>query len=369
MIRRIAMSAAVAAVLYATTAHAALPAQKCEAGKNKVAGQYATCLHKAQLQFVIGGEVDTVGRDAAVMACGDKYADKWQTLETKATPGVCPSESDATSIQDFLDACIFSVEDALGGATLPLDVTTCNSNLATCNAGTATAADVASGKTFSSSAGLGLTGTLTYCGDGSQDAGEQCDGTDFDPLLTCAGGCLTSCLCRFVDNGNLTVTDNRTHLIWEKKFDCTGCVHDKDNTYSWSSAASAPDGTAFTSFLATLNDAGGGTCPSGGPVGGCCVFALFTQPCEDPDCFTGHCDWRLPTVAELQSILTAPSPCGINPCVDAIFGLARTDIFWWTSATVGSSATGGWHVDFANGNTSTSTKTNGYFVRAVRSGS
>ena len=37
----------------------------------------------------------------------------------------------------------------------------------------------------------------------------------------------------FTDNGDGTITDNNTHLMWEKKGDGGG-LHDKDNTYSWS---------------------------------------------------------------------------------------------------------------------------------------
>jgi hypothetical protein len=94
---------------------------------------------------------------------------------------------------------------------------------------------------------------------------------------------------RYQDNGDGTVTDLLTALQWEKKTDDAG-IHDKDNLYTWSAGGTAADGTAFTSLVATLNTG----------------------------CFAGHCDWRLPTRAELQTILL--DPCAAAPCIDPVFG-------------------------------------------------
>ena len=38
----------------------------------------------------------------------------------------------------------------------------------------------------------------------------------------------------FTDNGNGTITDNNTGLVWEKKSDDGSLLHDKDNIYWWS---------------------------------------------------------------------------------------------------------------------------------------
>src|SRR5437870_7883095 len=75
----------------------------------------------------------------------------------------------------------------------------------------------------------------------------------------------TSTTLRFVDNGDGTVTDNQTGLQWEQKVTGSSCLHCVDDTYIWSGSGTAPDGTAFTSFLATLNGGatGGGNCTSG----------------------------------------------------------------------------------------------------------
>src|SRR6266446_8828956 len=52
---------------------------------------------------------------------------------------------------------------------------------------------------------------------------------------------------RFVDNGDGTVTDNQTGLMWEKKENLDGTTdvsnqHDADNPYQWTASLSAPDG-------------------------------------------------------------------------------------------------------------------------------
>jgi hypothetical protein len=125
---------------------------------------------------------------------------------------------------------------------------------------------------------------------------------------------------RFIDNGDGTITDRTTCLMWEKKDDAGG-IHDKDNAYTLSTCRDDwPDcsfnGTAVTEFIATLNT---------------------------PPCFAGHCDWRLPTsgqrpdwpaeygpsgqAAELETIVAAPYPgflkqpskCMTSPCVDPVF--------------------------------------------------
>ena len=65
--------------------------------------------------------------------------------------------------------------------------------------------------------------------------------------------------CRYLDNGDGTVSDLNTGLMWEKKTGTVGGpnpsdVHDVNNTYTWSTGDNLADGTAFTAFLATLNN-------------------------------------------------------------------------------------------------------------------
>jgi hypothetical protein len=148
----------------------------------------------------------------------------------------------------------------------------------------------------------------------------------------------TSCAAaRLVDNGP-AFTDNLTGLQWERKTD-DSTVHDKDNLYSWTALLTPADGTVYTSFLSSLN-------------GGC---------------FAGQCDWRLPTLAELQTIVLEAYPCTTSPCVSAAVGPTAAD-YHWSSTSVVDSAPLGWLVDFSSGFASKAGKTNAFHARAVRAG-
>jgi hypothetical protein len=57
---------------------------------------------------------------------------------------------------------------------------------------------------------------------------------------------------RLVDNGDGTVTDNETGLMWEQKTD-DGGIHDATNRYSWSNGEPwQPVGTAFATHAQRL---------------------------------------------------------------------------------------------------------------------
>ncbi len=156
---------------------------------------------------------------------------------------------------------------------------------------------------------------------------------------------------RFVDNGDGTVTDNLTGLVWEEKTNKDGIAnladpHDADNRYALSSnAAGNPDGSAFTNFLATLNTTA----------------------------FAGHTDWRLPTVVELRTILASPFQCSVGPpCVDAAFNNGTSSYtqsgYYWSSSFFTPSVGFAWFVNFNGGAVNLSSTTFQYGVRAVRGG-
>ena len=165
-----------------------------------------------------------------------------------------------------------------------------------------------------------------------------------DALVVCPPGDT-----RFVDNGDGTICDHQTGLMWEMKDASDGAAdlnnpHDVDNNYTWSSAGTAPDGTAYTDFLARLN-------------GTIADTTLSEQ-------LGGYRDWRLPTSAELQTIVD----CSFgSPCIDPTFGPTASP-YYWSSTSDASGPNGAWCVNFFSGLVNSLNKSLDRRVRAVRGG-
>ncbi len=151
----------------------------------------------------------------------------------------------------------------------------------------------------------------------------------------------------YIDNGDGTITDNNTGLMWEK-LSADGSIHDFNTTYTWQDA--------FSVKIVTLNGGGG---------------------------FAGHTDWRLPNRRELESIVNlegyqpamhpiffAPcsAGCSFPTCSCTQSGFYNAS-FYYSSSTNVSGAQNAWGVVFYDGYVHAVPKAGAYYVRAVRGGS
>jgi len=181
---------------------------------------------------------------------------------------------------------------------------------------------------------------------------------------------------RFEDCGDGTVADHQTGLQWEKKTGTLGSPvycdtvpcpdpHDVNNNYSWSFTGTDPDGIAFTGFLARLNGVHDILREGGEPATGC---------------FADHCDWELPKISELQTILIGtmaapgqPAACPAAPCIDPAFaavGGPTASSFYWSASTLpGFPTTTAFFAAFRTGGVWSAIKSDDNNVRAVRTGS
>ncbi len=360
--------------LAATTHAAQAPGQKCQSGKNQEAGKYASCLSKAEAKLLktSGSCSLTMSTDcyddgdcpisetcikdqtkyaAAVTKCADKFEAKWGTLTQKAVEALdpCPDGLLAEEIEEVVDEHVANVAAGLAGeglsdcagdlATCEGDLATCEGDLATCQAG-AQGQRVKTGQTQCWNAG----GTLISCTGTGQD-GELQKG------LTVS----------FSDNGNGTISDLRTGLMWERLND-GGEINDKDATFNWTNA--------FNKVKVLNGDATG--CIGAGHPSSCCTGA-GTGSCT---AFAGHTDWRLPNVNELQSLANYGT---FNPGTHAAFQSSCTascttcsctqSSNYWTATTPQTNPSYAWFVEFNEGYVGTLGKANHVYVRAVRSGS
>ncbi|HYC55212.1 MAG TPA: DUF1554 domain-containing protein [Candidatus Binatia bacterium] len=162
---RISYVAAAAIMLCAGSAAAATDAQKCAAAKMKTAGKYAACRLGADAKAQSSGLAADYGKCDAVQQLS------WTKAEEKYG-GACPTSGDqaavggdVTELSECLQSALTGMPETCSLQGLEDDVAACTADLGTCSGGTAAAADVRSGKTFSSASGLGVAGTASEGAD------------------------------------------------------------------------------------------------------------------------------------------------------------------------------------------------------------
>jgi hypothetical protein len=137
----------------------------------------------------------------------------------------------------------------------------------------------------------------------------------------------------FTDNGNGTVTDNNTGLLWQRQ--------DDGNPYNWYQAT----GEVNSSYN-----------PSGGSYKNVCGSLNLG----------GYADWRLPTKKELIAIVDYSIPYP-GPTIDPIFTNTQPSNYW-SSTTLAGYPYNAWYVNFSYGYVGYSVKHNSMYVRCVRGG-
>ncbi len=115
----------------------------------------------------------------------------------------------------------------------------------------------------------------------------------------------------YTDNGNGTITDNVTGLMWQKQ--------DNGSVYNWFQASGTYD--------ATNNPTSQSVC------------GVLTTG--------GHSDWRLPSVMELKSLVDYSITSGAT--INTTYFPSTQASYYWSSSTYAYGTNGAWDVDFGSG--------------------
>ena len=146
---------------------------------------------------------------------------------------------------------------------------------------------------------------------------------------------------RYKDNGDGTITDNATGLMWVK--DPSQCdLVTPYLTNAWASALNTPKSRAWADAISKCE-------------------ALV---------YAGHNDWRLPNIKELSSIVDYSK---VSPSIDTTMFVNTMADWYWSSTTTGNSVMGtisAWTMYFGDSaGANTTVKWDGRpYVRPVRGG-
>lgn len=134
----------------------------------------------------------------------------------------------------------------------------------------------------------------------------------------------------FKDNGDGTVTDLTTNLMWQQcsaghvEADCS--IVAGSGTYLWENAISYCEGSTLGGFA----------------------------------------DWRLPNVKELNSIVDTTK--AIAPAISTTYFPNTRSLHYWSSTSYAPNVTMAWSVQFSYGFVGNLSKSSSHFVRCVRGG-
>lgn len=339
---------------------AATPAQLCESAAELASAKYAQCRLRAEYRFT--RTLDAGRHFGDLTKCAAKLTGDFASASARYGAGNCtaatPAEYDA-----YITQCTDTLEAAAApGGVLPQ----CGNGVVDAVGEQCDGADV-SGETCTS---LGFPGGTLGCSSGCtfdttpcaqpsfpasgalvSNTADKNDGVVGPVAIPDDGTLRAGAALAFVDNGDGTLTDLNTGLMWEKK-SYDGTLHDKSYFYLWTG-----DGSQNTvwDWLDQVNAEGG--------TG-----------------FAGHNDWRIPNVKELHSILdygNSPAvPAALNNgCVASCTVLTCSCTSsppgrYWTSTTYQLDPNQILTVYFGSGIVSTLDRTiYAANVRAVRGGS
>jgi hypothetical protein len=148
---------------------------------------------------------------------------------------------------------------------------------------------------------------------------------------------------RFSDNGNGSITDNMTGLIWLTNANCTetvGGVAKVNGTLTWADA------------ITWSNNIASGKCglSDGSTVG----------------------QWRLPNIVELESLINSQAyHPALSSGIPFTSGHPFSNVqlsYYWSSSSFSNDITMAWNIDIKYGNVVTNIKTSNYNVWPVRTG-
>jgi hypothetical protein len=131
----------------------------------------------------------------------------------------------------------------------------------------------------------------------------------------------------YIDNGNGTITDISTGLIWQK------CSIGQNNI--------SCSGVALTD-----------------------IWTNAINECENLN-LGGNSNWRLPNINELKSLLSYT--ISVPPIIDNVIFPNSPSGYYWSSTTYAISNSLAWAATTSIGSVNANNKTNKYYIRCITS--